>query len=1783
MKTSKKVLSVILTVAMIMTTISVCFVAFGAGSLTGDPLNNLVEALKSDAVANATYSVSGTTMTVDDPNGDVTAVAKAYKAAYDSVRGNSNPTQTNTTYRTSTMINNIIKTAVQNQMGSVDYQAYNCASVLGAFNANANVNGNTGLTSAPAAVKVVATVNTPMDVILGYDSVMDIPDNLVSSYSVTYNNSSLRYTSGWSSRYCLRADASSATNGPAINVAPLKAFAAVDEKYSVEYDTSREDMLALDNATLTAAYNEVKTAYDAIPASMSTAFASYFDAAAIETFIENLEYAFNIQLYIPIVEDIEEAAAVDYKGFTVAEAEAHYNTINSAFSSFKALDRDVQDALVAITSFDTVATEAYITAVFDYIEVAKITAFKATVDADKAAFDAITDAEVVDGAVTKAQLNADLAKIRSDIQSLNSYKAANVVEVCGGDYMAALDETVDHLMALITVEDYNAKFVNKYTYFLNSVQTAIDLDADSEELLAALQGVDGWYSDLKDFEAELAEAVGAETAALIVKDLSEQMHAKIDAQYAVLEARVNAEIDVAKNIYDGLVALYGEEVNVSTFAGAKKMAQAFAAVETDAMAFLDASENYTVSAELKAKYDAVAAYVDEYNEYVRTGGFNKFNKAEIADIIREVTSNDVVRNENFTVTDSDVEALLGLVDRILNSEELGLNLSDTISGLKDTIYSDATVNALVKLLFPMVTDLLVKTLTTMIPPQVAIPNDDNPSIPDIVKGKDVTIKLPPMLSIAESAGLLLFPTQLADSVRSEGFTAVADVLAQAKTAPKFEAKKAVGSVKEITLEDGSTVKVDSQGNTLDNNGVYVLDAEGNYVDEVLDNPWYDDVLYKTVVDEDGNAVLDEEGNEVKELALDWGIEGKDDFVNALASVLGFLEPVLASVLGNDFVKLQRNLSTTKNTIIIKKIYTLLFVNIDFNINTLHVSLKVGDAETGKGANLYNDVLVPVFELLGLTKADFADGKTFKPTLDNDGFGIASNGYATTKTMLNAILNPVEKVLDNLVESPAEFLADVLPNLAYAVESGSLMNLINKIELMLDVKLGTPADKSGAVDASGIGLDRLWGLLNVNPKDLYEAFGLDMFIDDFTSPMILKIAELIDLDNLEINGQKLDLTLNGILNLVIGLLAEGVTLPAMDGATLAQLGDLVQIETGRDNKAYEWGDEGKAAHIVANRADVLIYLVKYILDAATTEGFIDGLVAALAGEDSEPVELPAIVMDILANVAANKDDAIAAIMELVNPKEYEPKPEGMTWRDPIPASTTEDIYDEEGNVIGTETTDLVQYSEDWTEAQAKFVAKHLPIFIDDILLLFGVKIGDVAVTGLRDLADKAINDGLYTTDTITTLLDALKGLGLDDTIKGILNDMLGIDLSAWDNIDPTIAAGDSAAFAAKLTEILTPLAPVLAFILADEDIEIKLTDADGKFTVVKALGNEGYSYGLVPLLESLGAEGVLPTAQFIADKDNIVANVVNPIVSVLDKVAADPYAAVQTLVPNLLYFLASDGLKVALDNLLYPVYQLLDTIRPIYDVNLKELIPFDLDAFGSDPVAALITMLTASVEESTGVQLDIDYTIDDIFELLSFGDVETYTSANGDTVSRIVNKTDASADMITVILRYVFGEVLYSENAVLLADAAKAAFNLDDAAFAALYSLLYALRYMPDGSVDKTLNVISYIFYGIDTAVNVVAVGYDFYSYDWINLYNMLLDSEVKGIDKVGAVVEATYKTAFKVIYDDYSRQRLNDALDNLPIDEDTKKKTNFILDFINMIIQKMKDLIQTIKDAFHIG
>ena len=85
-QTSKKLLSVLLAVIMIMTSMSVCFgsVAFAAASgVDAGKWNALADALNNDAVKNASFSGSQYNYTVDDPDGSVIKAVEAYWAVFE--------------------------------------------------------------------------------------------------------------------------------------------------------------------------------------------------------------------------------------------------------------------------------------------------------------------------------------------------------------------------------------------------------------------------------------------------------------------------------------------------------------------------------------------------------------------------------------------------------------------------------------------------------------------------------------------------------------------------------------------------------------------------------------------------------------------------------------------------------------------------------------------------------------------------------------------------------------------------------------------------------------------------------------------------------------------------------------------------------------------------------------------------------------------------------------------------------------------------------------------------------------------------------------------------------------------------------------------------------------------------------------------------------------------------------------------------------------------------------------------------------------------------------------------------------------------------------------------------------------------------------------------------------------------------------------------------------------------------------------------------------------------
>ena len=317
------------------------------------------------------------------------------------------------------------------------------------------------------------------------------------------------------------------------------------------------------------------------------------------------------------------------------------------------------------------------------------------------------------------------------------------------------------------------------------------------------------------------------------------------------------------------------------------------------------------------------------------------------------------------------------------------------------------------------------------------------------------------------------------------------------------------------------------------------------------------------------------------------------------------------------------------------------------------------------------------------------------------------------------------------------------------------------------------------------------------------------------------------------------------------------------------------------------------------------------------------------EGEEPVEAAKIeiseaLQQIIDNIVNNYTDSIAAIVELIFPQAYDMSAvKKIDW-------ITEGNFDEGDYAHWTEET-AAEYDSLWTREEAVFVESHLEDVLNYIVALLSDKLG-----GAKTLpeAAQALLGGLFTADTANKIPAALKdllgGIELPEAVADLgLLEQLGLDLTAWDNMTFEFEDGDEEAFKNALITALQPLSKILGFVLAGQDIELTLFDA----VPVKALGYDGYSYGIVPLLEALYADNVKTPAEFQADAANVVKNVIDPVFTVIDHLTADPLGFIRTVLPNVVYFNKCEGIQTAIPNLLFAVNVLLDTIRPVYDVNL----------------------------------------------------------------------------------------------------------------------------------------------------------------------------------------------------------------------------------------------------------
>lgn len=217
-----------------------------------------------------------------------------------------------------------------------------------------------------------------------------------------------------------------------------------------------------------------------------------------------------------------------------------------------------------------------------------------------------------------------------------------------------------------------------------------------------------------------------------------------------------------------------------------------------------------------------------------------------------------------------------------------------------------------------------------------------------------------------------------------------------------------------------------------------------------------------------------------------------------------------------------------------------------------------------------------------------------------------------------------------------------------------------------------------------------------------------------------------------------------------------------------------------------------------------------------------------------------------------------------------------------------------------------------------------------------------------------------------------------------------------------------------------------------------------------LGTNGYENAVIPLLEAFLCDDVVTYDEYISDyedaKDNLIIDVLNPIVGLVNKVLEAPGSTLTAILPNLAYFIDSNGLAQAVSNLLAPITSKkgvigilkkngIDVDKLIKQIAGKSLGKIVTDALGVNVklnlkltdlskcnIQDIVLPLVKSVLKKNKINIKIpSFTFEDI---ASHGKIVTASSAAKNAegkYKRLMVKAD-KGEMFVALLRYV-GDVL----------------------------------------------------------------------------------------------------------------------------------------------------------------
>ena len=562
-----------------------------------------------------------------------------------------------------------------------------------------------------------------------------------------------------------------------------------------------------------------------------------------------------------------------------------------------------------------------------------------------------------------------------------------------------------------------------------------------------------------------------------------------------------------------------------------------------------------------------------------------------------------------------------------------------------------------------------------------------------------------------------------------------------------------------------------------------------------------------------------------------------------------------------------------------------------------------------GGNGYNYAIVPLLEALGINAKTQAQYEA-----------AADSAHSSLKPILDDLFTKVDSILDKPIDS----LLTIMANLFYLIGEDNLeiiiTNLIAPVNNLIEA-----VDKLFPI---AIQVDI--GKMLAGEEGVATYLGQEHPGVPAGISIALKAADLNNLltnllTNLEVNGTPLGLSID----------FDWLTMAAMAAADANNDGNCDTYDSKLDTK-YDIYNGGTYQNIVGDKADTLVALLKAILTAENVQAIFDALGIELEEPWSsivdEIIEDPTKIIDLIIGLFG---DPVCI---------------------PIQNHTLEGALGFDYRAYFT-----------LTKANADIIAKDLDTLINKILTMANVgSLKDLVYNKIatneviNTLLDKIVP--LIGTEQINGILETVKNLGepeegstepnrLDLTVTHFHEVYQRIGLStgerifrgktSWADI-PTFAGtnwgfrdGDLKAFAATLAKILTPLNGILELLLMGEGKTLTLLG------IVDIKGSNGYDYAIIPLLEALGlsANNVKNMAAYksavAGDETQMLGYILERVAYQIDWILGKPVDRLTEILPTFAYFVSNEGFYLAVRNLLAPVFKIVDTVLPLFGVDLGQ--------------------------------------------------------------------------------------------------------------------------------------------------------------------------------------------------------------------------------------------------------